>query len=65
MPVSRICYWDNTQVNQMYVIKWRSKTTGKTGCGEPILDINSARDMCDIMNKRYPDVEHRYESDGD
>jgi len=49
----------------MYVIKWRSKTTGKTGCGEPILDINSARDMCDIMNKRYPDVEHRYESDGD
>ena len=49
----------------MYAIKWRSKITGETGFGGHILDLKTARSVCDRMDLKYPEIEHWYESDGE
>ena len=43
----------------MYKICWKSKFTGKTGCGEPVFTTEkSAQDTADDFNRQYPYLEH-------
>ena len=43
----------------MYKICWKSKFTGKTGCGEPVFTTEkSAQDTADDFNRDYPHLEH-------
>jgi hypothetical protein len=41
-----------------YKICWKSKITGYTGEGEPVLDEAEANQIVEDLNKEWTDLEH-------
>ena len=48
-----------------YIIKWKSKITGKTGGGTTRFGLWDAAEQVARLNRQFPDIEHWYEEDGD
>ena len=46
----------------MYRISWKSLITGFIGNGEYIFSHDDAKEYIDILNKKYPYIEHWIES---
>jgi hypothetical protein len=49
----------------MYRICWKSLLTGLTGNGEYMFNHDYAKEYIDILNKKYPYIEHWIESNLD
>ena len=41
-----------------YVISWKSKTTGIKGCGKTLFSLKEAKEQCNKLNYKFPDIEH-------
>lgn len=44
--------------NDLYVIYWKSKVTGKTGNGTAKLSKQDARILADELNEKYSELHH-------
>ena len=45
-------------MSDRYVIAWESRLTGFRSCGDQPFSGDDAREICDRLNREFPDLRH-------
>ncbi len=45
-------------MSKLYVIQWKSKTSGRAGRGSKLFELHEAQQLVEELNLEYPDIQH-------